>query len=282
MSMCIVCEGGAMRGNFTSGVLDVIMEERLPRADTIVGVSAGSLNAVSYCSRQIGRSVRINTTYCHDWRYLSMRSYMLTGDALGTDFMFHRIQDEYDPFDYGTWEADPTHFIAVATNVDTGEAEYEEVEELPRDVDLIRASASMPLVSRIVEMRGKRLLDGGTADSIPVQWALDQGFDRIVVILTQDRGYRKKPLATMGLVRRTYLNQEAFCEQLATRHTRYNICRDFCFDLEREKRIFVITPAEPVTIGQMETDPAKVMALYNEGRAVTKAALPELRSYLGV
>lgn len=280
MSMCIVCEGGAMRGNFTAGVLDVFMEERIKRADTIIGVSAGALCAANYCSRQIGRSVRVNTTYCADWRYLSMRSYMLTGDALGADFMFHRIQDEYDPYDYEVWGADPTEFYVVCTDLDTGQAAYERIERLPEDVDLIRASASIPLVSRTVEARSRRLLDGGTADSIPVQWALDEGFDKIVVILTQDRSYRKKRLATMGIVHRTYINQEAFCEQLATRHTRYNICRDFCFDLEAEGRIFLITPDEPVTIKQMESDPAKVMALYNAGRTVAKRSLGGIEEYL--
>lgn len=280
MSMCIVCEGGAMRGNFTAGVLDVFMEERIRRADAIVGVSAGALCAANYCSHQIGRSVRVNTTYCADWRFLSMRSYMLTGDALGADFMFHRIQDEYDPYDYGAWEADQTEFYVVCSDLDTGQAAYERIEKLPEDVDLIRASASMPLVSRTVEQRGRRLLDGGTADSIPVQWALDRGFDKIVVILTQDRSYRKKPLAIMGFVHRTYLNQDAFCEQMATRHTRYNICRDFCFDLEAEGRITLLTPDQPVTIKQMESDPAKVMALYNSGRAVARRNLASIGQYL--
>lgn len=281
MSVCIVLEGGAMRGNFTAGILDVLMEERVPEADEIIGVSAGSLCGLSYCSHQIGRSVRINTTYCTDWRYLSMRSYMLTGDALGTEFMFHKVQDEYDPFDYDAWNARKVRFHVVCTNVDTGQAEYEEIKSLPEDIDLVRASSSMPMVSRTVECRGKRLLDGGTADSIPVQWALDQGFDKIVVVLTQDRTYRKQPLKTVGVARRAYLNEDAFCEQLASRFLRYNICRDFCFDLEKDGRIFLFAPPEPVTVASMEDNPGKLMQLYNQGLATARRRMPELREYLG-
>ena len=189
---CYVLEGGSMRGNFTAGILDYFLMHDLPYPDCIVAVSAGTLAAASYLSGQIGRAVRVNTTFANDWRYCSMRSYALTGNALGKDFLFDKVQHELDPFDFDTFRSNPTEFYGVCTNVETGQAEYLKVDDAEEDKDVIRASASMPLMSTFVDIGGKKLLDGGTADSIPIRWTLEKGFDKIVVILTQDRTFKKE------------------------------------------------------------------------------------------
>lgn len=280
MSTCFVLEGGAMRDNFVAGVLDCFMIERLPEADCVIGVSAGSLCAESYCSHQIGRTIRINTTYCNDWRYLSMRSYATTGDLYGADFVYNKVQNEYDPFDYDAFTRSKTKFFATCTNVENGKAEYLQVAELPRDVEFIRASASMPLVSRIVDVAGYHLLDGGVADSIPVRWALDQGYDHVVAVLCRDRLYHLSPEKTMPLIHRTYHEYPEFCNSIANRHLRYNACRDEIFEMEHQGRIKVITPRKPSEISLTERDPAKIVALYNEGLEVARTELDGIREYL--
>lgn len=284
MSTCYVLEGGAMRGNFTGGVLDYLASRRLPYPDCVIGVSAGALCAASFCSGQVGRAIRVNTTYCQDKRYLSLRSFHRTGDAYGTNFAFNRIQNFLDPFDYRGFEERPMQFWVVCTNVETGKPVYHEIQELPRDIDYVRASASMPAVSRIVKIGDEKLLDGGPADSIPVRWALDHGFDKIVVVLTRDRTFVRKPLSKMEerLIRFNYAEYPAFCQCVFDRHARYNQTREDIFRLEKEGRIFVFAPPQPITVASMESDPGKIMRIYDEGWHLARKRMDELCEYLVV
>lgn len=278
---CLVLEGGAMRGNFTAGILDYLMYNHMPLADCVIGVSAGTLAGVNYVSDQPGRGVRVNATFAHDRRFLSMGSYLFTGNALGKNFLFDKIQHELDPFDFETFRSSPCEFYAVATNLDTGKAEYLKVEDADRDSDLIRASCSMPLVSTPVEYEGMKLLDGGTADSIPVRWAIDQGFDKIVVVLTRDRSFRREPEKALSLMRShyaTYPNYVFACEQ---RHNVYNTSRRKCFKLQQEGRVFVFMPSKPPTIKQMEHNSKAIVEIYNEGLQVARDNFDGLRAYLG-
>ncbi|NTU89276.1 MAG: patatin family protein [Actinobacteria bacterium] len=278
--VCLVLEGGAMRGNFTAGVLDYFLEYQLPVADRVVGVSAGALCGANYCSRQIGRTVRLNCTYAKDSRYLSMNSFVRTGDAMGVDFMYNKIQNELDPFDYEMYANRPMEFYVVCTNVETGKAEYCEIKNLPDDIDLLRASASVPFVSKIVETHGFQFLDGGMADSVPVKWALDEGFDKVITVLTQDRSYVKTHDKAIPLAARIYQNHPLLVEAMDTRYKRYNDQRRKIFELEEKGRIVVLAPKRPVQIKQMEKEPARIMELYNEGRTVARENFQKLQDYL--
>jgi predicted patatin/cPLA2 family phospholipase len=278
---CLVLEGGAMRGNFTAGILDYLMYHQMPLADCVIGVSAGALAGVNYVSDQPGRGVRVNSTFARDRRFLSIESYLFTGNALGKNFLFNRIQHELDPFDFETFKKSPCKFYVVATNLDTGKAEYLRIEDADRDCDLIRASCSMPLVSTPVEYEGMKLLDGGTSDSIPVRWAMDQGYDKIIVVLTRERSFRREPEKGLAMMRRhyvTYPNYVFACEQ---RHNVYNTARRKCFKLEQEGRIVVLLPENPPTIKQMEHDSSAIMEIYNEGLQVAEKNFDRVREYVG-
>ncbi len=187
----MVLEGGAMRGLYTAGVLDVFMENGI-EVDGFIGVSAGACFGCNYKSRQIGRTLRYNVKYCHDWHMGTMRSWLRTGDMYEPKFCYGRIPDELDPFDRETFQANPVKFYMVCTDVDTGDPVYYLCEKGDaEDLLWMQASAAMPVVSRVVEAGGHRLLDGGVADSIPVEWFRSIGYEKNIVVLTQKAGYRK-------------------------------------------------------------------------------------------
>lgn len=284
MSTCYVLEGGAMRGNFTGGVLDYLATRRMPYPDCVIGVSAGALCGLSFCSGQVGRAIRVNTTYARDKRYLSMRSFNRTGDAYGVRFVYDQIQNRLDPFDYQAYAERPMQFWVTCTDVETGQAVYHEIEELPRDIDYVRASASMPTVSRIVQIGDEKLLDGGPADSIPVKWALDQGYDKVVVVLTRDRTFVRQPLGKLeeSLIRMSYGQYPDFVSAALTRHIRYNETREEVFRLEKEGRIFVFAPTQPITVASMEHDPGKIMEIYDQGWHLARKRMDDLCAYLEI
>ncbi|MBQ6454252.1 MAG: patatin family protein [Coriobacteriales bacterium] len=277
---CLVLEGGAMRCSFTAGVLDHMMIARIPYPDAIVGVSAGNLVASSYLSGQIGRSIRINCTYCDDSRMASLRSMRRSGSFVDPDFLYHKVQEELDPCDFEALAANPCELTVVCTDVETGGPRYFKIDDMRKQIDVVRASASLPLVSRPVEYGGYKLLDGGVADSIPLQWALDQGFERIVVILTRDHAYSKEPESRMLLARRMHSSFPPLLKAMEERYIMYNAERELCFRLQEEGRIVLIEPPVPVTIPQMEKDASKLVALYNQGLAVAREHEQEIRAAL--
>ena len=195
MKTGLVLEGGAMRGMYTAGVLDVMLEQQV-QVDAVVGVSAGAVFGCNYKSRQIGRTIRYNKAYCRDPRYMSIRSLIKTGDLFGEEFCYHELPERLDPFDLETFESNPVEFYVAATDVHTGKPVYHKCTDgKEEDLQWMRASASMPVVSRVVSVGGYELLDGGISDSIPVNWFRSQGYEKSIVVLTRAEGYRKKESA---------------------------------------------------------------------------------------
>lgn len=276
----LVLEGGAMRGLFTAGVLDVLMEAGVV-FDGAVGVSAGAAFGCNYKSRQIGRVVRYNTRYCKDPRYCSLRSLVTTGDLYGADFCYRVLPEELDPFDKAAYEQNPMAFYVVCTDVDTGEAVYHRCDKADDEIYAwMRASASMPLVSRVVELEGRRLLDGGIADSIPLQFFQSIGYDKNVVVLTQPRDYVKKPNRHLPLMRAVLNRYPRLIGTLEKRHKAYNAATAYIRQQEQAGTVFVIAPEAPLNIGSVEKDPDQLRRVYALGRRAAKEKLEELKSFL--
>lgn len=280
MKQGLILEGGAMRGLFTAGAMDVLMEAGI-RFDGIVGVSAGAAFGCNYKSRQIGRVLRYNTTYCKDWRYCSFRSLIQTGDLYGAQFCYHTLPEELDLFDDAAFQADPAEFYAVCTDVKSGQPVYHKVESAQYgDLEWIRASASMPLVSRVVEIDGQGLLDGGISDSIPLKFFEEQGYEQNVVILTQPRGYVKKKNSLQWLMKLLLKQYPKVLEAMEQRHIVYNETLQYILQKEQEGSVFVIAPEEKLDIGRTEKDPEKLRQVYALGRKASEARLQELKTFL--
>lgn len=275
----LVLEGGAMRGQFTAGVLDAFMDRKL-FCERVIGVSAGALCGYNYVAGDAGRSCYLNVKYAGDWRYLSMKSFVRTGNACGRDFAFNVIPNQLEPFDYDAFNGSPLRLVAVSSDLDSGEADYHEFHDALDDVPYLIASSSMPLVSQIVEVDGKRLLDGGTCDSVPVLYSLLTGPAKRIVVLTQDSGYVKGPNKLMALLRQRYGDFLFYLDRLQHRHYEYNRLYRALPCLHDEGLIFLIRPPEPVTVASMEKDPAKLMALYEQGYAEALRVWPALERYL--
>ena len=264
MKRGLILEGGAMRGLFTAGVMDVLMEAGVV-FDGAVGVSAGACFGCNYKSGQIGRVLRYNTRFCADKRYGGLGVLLKTGNIFSTEFCYGEVPLRHDPFDFEAYEANPMEFFVVCTDVESGEAVYHKYESYAdHGFDWIRASASMPLVSRMVEIAGKKYLDGGIADSIPLARAFEQGYEHAVVVLTRQRGYRKeeKPPHIPPFI---YSRYPKLREALRTRGARYNAQLTWVEQLEDEGRITVIRPDHPVEVTRIETNMDKMNALYRHG-----------------
>lgn len=277
----MVLEGGAMRGMFTAGVLDVMMEQKL-RVDGLMGVSAGAVFGCNYKSGQIGRTVRYNTRYCRNWRYASFRSLLLTGDLFGEKFCYHDIPETLDPFDKEAFRANPAAFWCVCTDVETGEAVYHRCEDGgAEDLKWFQASASMPLASRIVRVDGRQLLDGGVADSIPLKAMEGLGYQRNIVILTQPEGFVKKPNSLMPVMKIALRKYPRLLETLARRHDNYNAATAYVQQQEKAGACLVIRPPHRLEVKQVEKDPDKLRAAYQLGREEAEKRLEEIRAFIG-
>ena len=278
MKTGLVLEGGAMRGLFTAGVLDVLMEQGI-RLDGAVGVSAGAAFGCNYKSGQIGRAVRYNVCFARDWRFCSVRSLLLTGDLFGAKFCYETVPMELDKFDYDAYRRDPMPFYAVCTDMETGKAVYTNVPDCSgAQMDWIRASASLPLVSRPVVIGGRAYLDGGIADAIPLAFMEKQGYARNLVILTQPEGYRKKP--AHPLIRTALRKHPQLAETMMQRHEMYNRETAYVFAQAAAKKAFVICPPQPIGISRTERDPEKLRAVYALGRRTATEQLDALRAFL--
>lgn len=278
MKTGLILEGGAMRAIYTAGVLDVFMEEGI-WFDGLLGVSAGAIHGSVYLGNQPGRTIRYYKKYSRHKNFMSFYSLLTTGNLVGEQFCYHDLPDRLDPFDYETFAKSKTAYYPVCTDLESGKAIYPRCTDLKKEMDYMRASASMPMVSTIVEVDGKKLLDGGVADSIPLKAAEDLGYTKRVVVLTRPQGYRKKPM-NLTLAKWMYRKYPAFLETMANRHQLYNDAVDEVNRLEKEGAIFVIRPTQDLAIGRMEKDPAKLEAQYNLGRADATAKLKELKDFL--
>ena len=278
MKKGLVLEGGGIRGIYTAGVLDVFLDEGI-EFDGVIGVSAGVIHGCSYLSKQRGRSVRYMTKYCMDPRFMSLKSWLKTGDIVGADFCYHEIPDRLDPFDHDAYEQRTAKFYATVTNLETGKAEHIELSELREGIEWVRASASLPYFSRPVEINSVKYLDGGCADSVPVQAFRDMGYGRNVVILTKEAGYRKKPEASL-MTKLKYRKYPEFAKALLTRAEDYNRCMDEILEMEKRGEVFLIQPSVKLDIGRTDTDPDKIQRAYDQGVADAKALLGELKTWM--
>lgn len=278
MKTGLVLEGGAMRGMFTAGVLDVFMDNGIS-VDSVAGVSAGALFGVNFVSGQRGRALRYNKRFNKDKDYMGIRPLMREGNIVSTEYAYDRVPRKLDPFDDEAFKRSGVLFYAVTTDVNTGEAEYVHIESVFRQMDVLRASGSMPFLSKPVQIGNKQYLDGGISDSIPFEWLSEQGCDKLIVILTRDMEYRKKPMskALISTYKRKYPN---VARQLLNRHSLYNKSVELLKEWEKQGKAFVIRPSKEVKIGRIEKDESKLQAVYELGLRDGQAIIPQLKEYL--
>lgn len=276
----LVLEGGGMRGVYTAGVLDFFLEENF-FVDGVIGVSAGAVQAVNFVSRQEKRGFRVIATYVNDKRYMSFRSLLLTGDLFNRKFCYERIPNELDPFDYETFRNSSTRCYATATNVLTGEASHLELKDLRDDMDKLRASGSLPLVSNLVNIDGIPHLDGGIADSIPFEAFRRMGYGKCIVVLTRAKGYRKSPNRLMPIIRLKYRKYPRFVAACENRFRVYNETLDALEAAEARGDVFVIRPQKTVEVARLERNASKLEALYREGFAEAKERFDDLKRFIG-
>ena len=275
----LILEGGGMRGVYTAGVLDAFLENKV-EFSSIYGVSAGCCHACSYMSKQPGRAFRVNVDYLDDPNYCGARTFLRTGNIFGVDMLYSQIPNVLDPFDYEAFREYPGTLYAVITDVDTGEPAYVKVKDLSRQMWAIRASSSLPLVSKSLRVKGHTYLDGGVADSIPIRKSIEDGNQKNVVVLTREEGYRKEPNHAMRLMKMRYPKSKAFIKKMANRHIRYNETLDFLLEEEAAGRVFIIRPEDPVQVGRIEKNREKLQALYDIGLADGRKAMAAMREYL--
>ena len=279
MKKGLVLEGGAMRGLFTAGIIDVMMEAGV-EPDGLIGVSAGAAFGCNYKSRQPGRAIRYNTRFAKDARYSGLKSLLTTGDYFNAQFGYHIVPYQYDLFDVGTFEQNPMEFIVVCTDVLTGQAVYHKMDRVDYDkLEWLRASASMPLASKVVEVAGRKLLDGGVADSIPLAYFESIGYDRNVVILTQPEGYVKHRTKLMPLMRIGLRHYPEMIQAMDRRYLMYNHELEFVRQAEREGRCLVIRPDEKLPIGHISHDPEEMKRVYQIGREMGDRYIERIKAF---
>jgi predicted patatin/cPLA2 family phospholipase len=281
MKRGLVLEGGAMRGLWTAGITDVMMEHDI-WPDGLVGVSAGAAFGCNYKSRQIGRAIRYNMRFAKDSRYSGIRSLLTTGDYFNAEFDYHIVPKQYEIYDDDAFNHNPMEFIVVCTDVETGEAVYQPLTEANYDTyEWIRASASMPLVSKVVNIQGRKLLDGGVADSIPLAYTESRGYDRNVVVLTQPLGYQKEHNRLMPLMRLALRRYPEMIKALDYRHIMYNKQLEYVAQAEREGRCLVIRPDAKIPIGHISHNPQQMQHVYQIGRAIGERYIERIKDFWG-
>ena len=278
MKTGLVLEGGAMRGIYTAGVLDVFLEHEI-HFDGVIGVSAGALHGCSFVSEQKGRSLRYFKKYRNDKHFMSWWSFLRTGEVVGKQFCYHDIPERLDPFDYEAFVKSDTDFYATCTNVETGKAEYIKITDMLSQVDAMRASASMPYVSKIVDYNGMKLLDGGCADSIPVEAFYKMGYERLVVVLTREAGFAKKP-ENVKMAEIRYHKYPEFVQALQNRHVVYNHSLEVLKEMERAGQAFVIQPDKKLDISRMENDIEVIQQVYDLGGKDARIRMKALKDWM--
>lgn len=280
MKKGLVMEGGAMRGMYTAGVTDVMMENNIS-FDGAIGVSAGAVFGCNYKSNQPGRAIRYNKKYCCDKRYVSFSSLIRTGDLYNVDFGYHQLPERLDPFDAETFSSSPMEFYVVCTDVMTGKAVYHKCQKGDRrDLEYMRASASMPMLSRFVEIDGMLLSDGGTSDSIPVRFFESIGYKHNVVILTQPYGFVKQKNKYMPIIRRALRKYPKLINALENRHKVYNDTLAYIEEKEKSGDFLVIRPSHALNVGSMEKDPTKLEEVYQLGREDALKMLEKVKEFV--
>ena len=275
----LVVEGGGMRGVYTAGVLDYFMEKNL-YFDDCYGVSAGACHISSYVSKQIGRSIKVTLDYINEKRYCSVNSLIKTGDMFGVEMLYDLIPNKLELYDYDTFNKFKGNFYSVVTNCKTGKAEYIKIKDMKKDIIAVRASSSLPLLSRIVEINGKEYLDGGITDSIPIKKSIKDGHKKNVVILTRDKTYRKSKPKFLSFFKLKYKKYPNLVKAIENRYKMYNETLDFLEEEKAKNKVFIIQPKLPVKISRIEKDKDKLKALYDQGYEDAKELYEDLMKFL--
>ncbi len=278
MKTSLVLEGGAMRGMYTAGVLDTFMKYNIS-PDEIVGVSAGALFGVNFLSNQAGRVIRYNKRFNSDKNYMGLRPLLREGNIVSTKYAYYDVPRHLDPFDDEAFKKSTVPFYAVITNMQSGKPEYVRMHSLFKQMNTLRASGSMPFVSRPVRLGTNYYLDGAITDSIPFEWAAKNGADKLIVVLTRPVDYRKKPMSTT-FTRLYYRKMPEFQKALMNRHNMYNAQLDKLSKWQNEGKAFVIRPSEPLVLSRIEKNPDKLQAAYTLGINDAERLLPQLSEYL--
>ena len=274
----LILEGGAMRGLYSAGVLDVFMQNNIT-VDVAYGVSAGALFGLNYKSRQIGRAIRYNLKYAHEKNYMGLYSLITTGDVMNKDFCFNKLVYELDKLDFETYKNNPMDFFAVVTNLKTGKAEYIKIDDAKEGIEYFRASGSMPFVSKPVEIDGNLYLDGAIADAIPFKKALEDNFEKIIVVLTRPQGYTKKNShLPYNLIYRKFPN---FVVAAKNSCKKYSETLDLIKKYESENKIIVLRPSKNVKVKRVEKNRKKLQAIYDLGVSDCIEKLDKIKEYLG-
>ena len=281
MKTALIMEGGAMRGMFTCGVLDVFLENGI-EFDGAAGISAGATFGCNYKSKQIGRALRYNKAFSHDYRYGSFRSLLKSGDIYEAKFCYDDIPNKLDIFDTDTFEKNPMDFWVGTTDLETGKAHYYNCKNgRAHDITWIRASASIPVLSKIVEVDGYKVLDGGVADSVPYDFMMkEQGYDKSVTILTRENGFIKKKNGALWLIKMLYRKYPNFIKAMADRHIRYNELYSRMAEDEAAGKTIIIRPKKSLEIKQMEKDTSELERVYNLGREAALENLDKVKAFL--
>lgn len=277
----LVLEGGAMRGMYTAGVLDTLFDNDI-NIDNIIGVSAGALFGVNYYSKQKGRVIRYSKRFCKDLRYMSILSLILTGNIVNKNFAYYKVTEKYDPFDNNKFIETNKDFYAVVTNIDTGEAEYIKITNPIEEMEVLRATSAMPLVSKPVVINNKKYLDGAVSDSIPIKKMIEMGYDKIIVILTRPDDYLKEELNvnTIKRINSKYKKYPKLIEDMMERPKKYNKTLEYIKKLEQDKKIFVIKPSQKLDINVIERHKHKLQEVYDLGVNDARNYIKELKEYL--
>ncbi|WP_294578505.1 patatin family protein [uncultured Thomasclavelia sp.] len=278
MKVGLVLEGGAMRGLYTAGVLDVFLDQQI-NIDGIIGVSAGALFGVNYVSKQKGRTLRYNKKYVGDKRYMGLHSLITTGNIVNKDFAYYQVPLKLDPFDQETFAKSNIEFLATVTNLKTGQPEYIKIINAYKQMEVFRATSAMPFVSKIVTINDQEYLDGGIADSIPIEKAKQLGYDKIIVILTRPIEYRKKK-SNQLIPKLFYHRYPNFVQTINNRYLNYNKTVEKIIELEQEHKIFVIRPSKTVPIKRLEKDPDRLQEIYDLGVIDANKIINDLKQYL--
>lgn len=279
MKTGLVLEGGGKRGIYAAGVLDVLLENNI-WADGLIGTSAGAVNGCSYVSNQYERNLRYNIRFAKEKKYMSIYSLITTGNVVGTDFAYNILPNKLEVFDYDAFEKSPVAYYVTCSNVETGKAEYIQCKSLRgKNMDYLRASASLPYVSQIVEIDGKKYLDGGICDSIPLKAFQNMGYEKNLVVLTRPKGYIKKPENNL-LANLYYRKYPAFVTALRNRYAVYNRTLKYIEQQEKQGNILVLRPSESIRVGRMEQDPERLKQMYELGKNDAGQMLDAIASFL--
>lgn len=281
MKVGLVLEGGAMRGMYTAGVMDIMMDNKI-NIDGIVGVSAGALFGVNYFSKQRGRVIRYSKKFCKDLRYISVLSKLLTGNVVNKNFAYYKVPTKLDIFDEEEFVKNNKCYYATVTNVETGKPEYKKMKGCLNSLEVLRASSALPMASKLIELDGKKYLDGGISDAVPVMKCKKLGFDKIIVILTQPLDYRKEPLSdkTISKLNKKFKKYPKLVKTMLNRYKNYNDTIERIIEMEKRGEVFVIRPSKKIDIKLIERGENKLQEVYDLGLSDANKVIKDLKSYL--